>query len=60
MVIDRRAILLTSENFGYTGFPPSGMTGNRGWGVYIDNSALAEYFSTVFMTDYNGKSITGV
>ncbi|MGA2913956.1 MAG: phospholipase D-like domain-containing protein [Methanoregula sp.] len=58
VVIDRRAILLTSENFGYTGFPPSGMTGNRGWGVYAENPALAEYFLTVFMTDYNGKSIT--
>ncbi len=57
MVIDRRAILLTSENFGYTGFPPSGMTGNRGWGVYIDNAALSEYFSTVFMADNNGPSI---
>jgi cardiolipin synthase len=58
MVIDRHAILLTSENFGYTGFPPTGISGNRGWGVYIDNSAIAGYFSTVFMTDYNGKSIT--
>jgi cardiolipin synthase A/B len=57
LVIDRRAILLTSENFGYTGFPPSGMTGNRGWGVYIDDPGLAEYFSTVFMTDNNGESI---
>ena len=57
LVIDRRAILLTSENFGYTGFPPSGMTGNRGWGVYINDPAVAEYFSTVFMTDNNGKSI---
>ena len=57
MVIDRRAILLTSENFGYTGFPPSGTTGNRGWGVYIDDPALAEYFSTIFMTDNSGKSI---
>ncbi len=57
LVIDRRAILLTSENFGYTGFPPSGMTGNRGWGVYIDDPAVAEYFSSVFMADNNGKSI---
>jgi cardiolipin synthase A/B len=57
MVIDRRAILLTSENFGYTGFPPAGRTGNRGWGVYIDNPDIAEYFTTVFMTDSNGKSI---
>jgi phosphatidylserine/phosphatidylglycerophosphate/cardiolipin synthase-like enzyme len=57
MVIDRRATLLTSENFGYTGFPPSGMSGNRGWGVYIDDPAFAEYFSTVFITDNKGKSI---
>ena len=57
MVIDRKAVLLTSENFKYSGFPPAGMTGNRGWGVYLENSGLAEYFSMVYMTDYNGKSI---
>jgi cardiolipin synthase len=58
MVIDRRAILLTSENFKYSGFPPPGMTGNRGWGVYLEDPELAEYFSTVYMTDYSGKSMT--
>jgi phosphatidylserine/phosphatidylglycerophosphate/cardiolipin synthase-like enzyme len=57
MVIDNQAILLTSENFKYSGFPPEGMTGNRGWGVYLEDPELAEYFSTVFMTDYRGSSI---
>jgi phosphatidylserine/phosphatidylglycerophosphate/cardiolipin synthase-like enzyme len=58
MVIDRRATLLTSENFKYSGFPPAGMTGNRGWGVYLDDPGLAEYFSTVYLTDSGGKSMT--
>jgi cardiolipin synthase len=57
VVIDQRAVLLTSENFKYSGFPPAGMTGNRGWGVYLEDSDLAEYFSNVYMTDYSGKSI---
>jgi phosphatidylserine/phosphatidylglycerophosphate/cardiolipin synthase-like enzyme len=58
VVIDRRAVLLTSENFKYSGFPPAGMTGNRGWGVYLEDPALAEYFSMVYMTDSHGKSVT--
>jgi cardiolipin synthase A/B len=58
MVIDRRAVLLTSENFKYSGFPPEGMTGNRGWGVYLEDPSLAEYFSIVYLTDYSGKSMT--
>ena len=58
VIIDRQATLLTSENFKYSGFPPTGRNGNRGWGVYIEDPALAEYFSTVYMNDYNGKSMT--
>ena len=58
MVIDQRAVLLTSENFKYSGFPPPGMTGNRGWGVYLEDDELAEYFSMVYLTDYCGKSMT--
>ncbi len=57
VVFDRRAILLTSENFKYSGFPPAGINGNRGWGVYLEDPALAEYFSMVFMTDSHGKSV---
>jgi len=57
VVIDRCATLLTSENFKYSGFPPTGMNGNRGWGVYLEDPALAEYFRTVYMTDSHGKSV---
>jgi len=57
VVFDRRITLLTSENFKYSGFPPAGSNGNRGWGVYLEDPALAEYFTTVFMTDASGKSI---
>jgi phosphatidylserine/phosphatidylglycerophosphate/cardiolipin synthase-like enzyme len=59
VVIDRKSVLLTSENFKYSGFPPPGMNGNRGWGVYLEDPDLAEYFLMIFMTDYRGKSVTG-
>jgi len=57
VVIDRRATLLTSENFKYSGFPPAGINGNRGWGVYLEDPALAEYFRTVYLIDSRGKSV---
>jgi len=57
VVIDRCAILVTSENFKYSGFPPAGMNGNRGWGVYLEDPSLAEYFRAVYMTDSQGKSV---
>ncbi|MFA4825688.1 MAG: phospholipase D-like domain-containing protein [Methanoregula sp.] len=57
LVIDRRAVLLTSENFKYSGFPPSGFNSNRGWGVFLEDPALAGYFSTVYYTDSIGPSV---
>ncbi|MCK9580720.1 MAG: phospholipase D-like domain-containing protein [Methanoregula sp.] len=57
LVIDKRAVLLTSENFKYSGFPPEGMSGNRGWGVYLEDSDLAAYFITVFTTDLHHVSV---
>jgi phosphatidylserine/phosphatidylglycerophosphate/cardiolipin synthase-like enzyme len=56
-VIDHRAVLLTSENFKYSGFPPAGYNSNRGWGVYLEEPALAGYFSTVYRTDSIGPSV---
>jgi cardiolipin synthase A/B len=64
LVIDRRAVLLASENFKYSGFASPGTTGNRGWGVLLEDPGLAGYFSTVFTLDlaapstvpYNGSS----
>jgi phosphatidylserine/phosphatidylglycerophosphate/cardiolipin synthase-like enzyme len=57
VVIDHRAVLLTSENFKYSGFPPAGFNSNRGWGVYLEDPALAGYFSTVYRTDSSGMSV---
>jgi phosphatidylserine/phosphatidylglycerophosphate/cardiolipin synthase-like enzyme len=57
VVIDRSAVLVTSENFKYSGFPPEGMTGNRGWGVYLENPKVARYFSDVFSTDAKSRSV---
>jgi cardiolipin synthase A/B len=58
VVIDNRAVLLTSENFKFSGFPPAGINSNRGWGVYLEDPALAGYFSTVYRTDSRGPSVT--
>lgn len=60
LVIDRKAVLLTSENFKFSGFPPPGVSGNRGWGVYLEDPALAGYFSTVFSSDLSHGSISPI
>jgi cardiolipin synthase len=57
VVIDNRAVLLTSENFKFSGFPPAGFNSNRGWGVYLEDPALAGYFSTVYRGDSKGPSV---
>lgn len=56
LVIDRRAVLLASENFKYSGFASPGTTGNRGWGVLLEDPGVAGYFSTVFITDLAAPS----
>jgi cardiolipin synthase A/B len=57
VVIDRREVLIVSENFKYSGFAPKGTTGNRGWGVILSDPAAATYFAAVFTTDLQGPSI---
>jgi phosphatidylserine/phosphatidylglycerophosphate/cardiolipin synthase-like enzyme len=58
VVIDDRSVLVTSENFGQTGFPPAGRSGNRGWGVWIEDPDVAAYFSSLFFADMGGPAIT--
>ncbi|MFA4860376.1 phospholipase D-like domain-containing protein [Methanoregula sp.] len=57
LVIDRKSVFLTSENFKFSGFPPAGMSGNRGWGVYLEDPGLAAYFSTVYTYDISHGSV---
>jgi cardiolipin synthase len=56
LVIDTRAVLLTSENFKSSGFPVSGTRGNRGWGVILENMAISRYFEDVFFIDIRGPN----
>jgi len=60
VVIDDHAVLVTSENFGHSGFPPSGETGNRGWGVYLEDPSIAAYFRDIYQTDTGGPAIVPV
>ncbi|MEN6397027.1 MAG: phospholipase D-like domain-containing protein, partial [Methanoregula sp.] len=60
VVIDDRAVVVTSENFGHSGFPPAGEAGNRGWGVYLEDTGLAAYFTDIFRTDTGGPAIVPV
>lgn len=57
VVIDSNGLLITSENFKYSGFPPEGMSGNRGWGVYLKSFQVATYFTSVFTTDTCSPSV---
>jgi cardiolipin synthase len=54
IAVDGRAVLVTSENFKSSGFPVGGMRGNRGWGVYIEDTGLSAYFEDVFLSDFRG------
>jgi len=54
MVIDGRRVLITSENFKENGFPAPGVSGNRGWGICLEDEALASYFEDIFEFDCGG------
>jgi cardiolipin synthase A/B len=55
VISDDIGVLITSENFKESGFPSEGFSGNRGWGVYLEDSPLAQYFTQVFEYDSRGN-----
>ncbi|HON81575.1 MAG TPA: phospholipase D-like domain-containing protein [Methanoregulaceae archaeon] len=55
MVIDTDIVVVTSENFKENGFPEPGTSGNRGWGVALEDPRVAGYFRDVFSYDINGR-----
>ncbi|MDD4567450.1 MAG: phospholipase D-like domain-containing protein [Methanoculleus chikugoensis] len=57
IVIDGSTVLLGSENFKPGGYPAAGLQGNRGWGVLLEDPALAAYFREVFSFDSAGGDI---
>ncbi len=55
IIADNGSVLISSENFGYTGYPIEQSYGNRGWGVIIDNYDTAKYYSDLFDHDWNNS-----
>ncbi len=49
-IADNRSVLITTENFGESGFPKRG-SGNRGWGAVIYDASFARYFLDLFFAD---------
>ena len=52
-VVDGSAVLVSSENFGDSGFPAPGEDGNRGWSVIVEDLALARQLWEVFEEDFD-------
>ena len=49
-IADNASVLITTENFGNSGFPPYG-EGNRGWGAVVVSRELAEQLAGLFFSD---------
>ena len=57
IVADNLTLLIATENFGETGFPLPGTTGNRGWGATASGTS-AVYFAELFFSDLeNGEKV---
>jgi len=51
IVIDNSSVLITTENFGESGFSKDSRYGNRGWGAILVGRELGEYFAELFHRD---------
>ncbi len=60
LVADNKNVLVTSENWGESGFPCDGAIGNRGWGVWLENSQLASFVSNLFLDDWEPMRMDSV
>lgn len=52
-VVDSRYTLVASENWKPSGIPSNASSGNRGWGVVVDDASLAAYMTEVFDADWS-------
>jgi phosphatidylserine/phosphatidylglycerophosphate/cardiolipin synthase-like enzyme len=59
-IADRRSAFVSTENLGYGGFPDEGVSGNRGWCVWIEDPAVSEYLTALFFSDLeNAEELKG-
>jgi hypothetical protein len=49
-VLDNFSVIISSENWKYTGIPVNNTYGNRGWGVVIKDDLVAQYFAELFFS----------
>lgn len=54
-ILDGTTVVVSSENWGPSGFPERGTTGSRGWSLAVDHAPLARYFQAVFEEDFDGR-----
>lgn len=52
-IVDGSGVLVSSENFGDSGFPAPGGDGNRGWSAIVEDLALARQLWEVFEEDFD-------
>ncbi len=60
LIIDSESLLIMSENIKESGMPLPGYAGNRGWGVWIHDSRLADYFGMVYSEDSIGRDVVPI
>ncbi|UCE80984.1 MAG: lamin tail domain-containing protein [Methanobacteriota archaeon] len=51
VVLDDDGLIVTSENFVEDGLPSDKVFGNRGWGIAVRSTVLAQYMASVFDDD---------
>ncbi|MCQ1539431.1 phospholipase [Methanocalculus taiwanensis] len=60
LIIDSKSVLLASENLKESGIPFTGYEGNRGWGIWIHDTRVAEYFGCVYSEDAAGRDVVPI
>ncbi|MGQ0798066.1 MAG: phospholipase D-like domain-containing protein, partial [Methanobacteriota archaeon] len=54
-IVDGTRLIVSSENFGDSGFPGANEDGNRGWTVVLDDPGLASELRAVFEADFDPR-----
>lgn len=57
VIVDNESVLITTENFKPSGIPAFGTRGNRGWGAWVEDERIADYFSRVYRWDTTGGDL---
>ncbi|ARU63158.1 hypothetical protein CBW65_20860 [Tumebacillus avium] len=55
-IVDGKSVFTQSENWKSTGVPYNQNYGNRGWGIIVNDTQTAQFFSGIFNSDWNTLS----